>query len=464
MRSLYFLAPVIALSFVAFERDASACGGCFHMPGENVTVITDHRMILSIAKDRSTLYDQIRYQGEPSSFAWVLPIAGIADVGLSADVVFSALDSQTQTRILPPPINCPARPVECNTRSGFADSGTSQDGSAGVQVLKQEVVGPYETVQLAADEPTALTSWLSKNGFVIPADVQPVIDQYIAEEFNFLALKLIPGKGVSDMRPVRVTTTGAGAVLPLRMVAAGTGPVVGISLWVIGEGRYEPQNFQSFVIQENDLLWDWTQNKSNYTDLRAQKTAAGNGRIWEIENSTSTFRQSIEGIVRNGTFPSQPPFPQNEEERAAVDYLAEKDANGNVLKTALEVRDEDLDALFAGASTASMVRITRMRADLAHAALDQDLAMIAASDQGEIPLTRQVVKESNQPLCPVWDGCETVGTAPRDEAAARSTTPGTATGSSCAVARSENPTFLTISLGFAALAIGRTIRRRRALC
>jgi hypothetical protein len=460
MRSLCFLVPALALPVVALEGDASACGGCF-IPGENVTVVSDHRMILSISKDRSTLYDQIRYQGEPSSFAWVLPIAGTADVGLSADIVFSALDAQTQTRVLPPPLNCPPRPEECNQASGFADASSADGGSGGVQVLKQEVVGPYETVQLAADDEAALANWLSANGFVVPADVQPVIDTYVAEQFNFLALKLIPGKGVNDMRPVRVTTTGAGAMLPLRMVAAGTGPVVGISLWIIGEGRYEPQNFQSFVIDTSELLWDWTQNRSNYTELRAQKTAAGNGRIWEIESSTAPFRQSIEAVIRNGTFPTRPPFPQTEEERAAADYLPVEDTQGNITKTASEVREEDLDVLFAGISTSSTARITRLRADLAHAALDQDLALIASSDQAEIPLARQVVKESNQPLCPVWDGCAMVGTAPRDEARARSTPPSS---SSCAVVHSESPTLLTSSFGFAALAIARAIRRRRAMC
>ena len=142
MRSLIFLAPVTALSLFTFERDASACGGCF-IPGENVTVVSDHRMILSIAKDRSTLYDQIRYQGEPSSFAWVLPIAGTVDVGLSADIVFAALDSQTQTRVLPPPVNCPQRPADCPSPPfAGADAGSAGNGGAGrLRGVSRRLVG-----------------------------------------------------------------------------------------------------------------------------------------------------------------------------------------------------------------------------------------------------------------------------------------------------------------------------------
>ena len=463
MRSFFMLFPVVALTALAFEGEASACGGCF-VPSETVTVVNDHRMILSIGKGQSTLWDQIRYEGDPASFAWVLPIAGTVDVGISADIVFSALDQNTQTRVVAPPQNCPPRPSDCDDRSAFASGATADAGSAGpgIQVLKEEVVGPYETKQLAivkpdgTPDPQVLEQWLADNGYAIPEDVKPVIAKYVAEQFNFFVMKLLPGKGVKDMRPVRVTSTGANAVLPLRMVAAGTGPVVGISLWVIGEGRYEPQNFPSFVIDTNELVWDWAQNKSNYTELRAQKTAAGNGRIWEIENSTTPWRASIEQTIRSGSWPRSGAYPQTEEERAAIDYVAD----GN--KTAVEVRDDDLAALFGSASspyTNSTVRITRMRADLTHAALDQDLMMTAGS-QDEVPLVRQIVKEANQPLCPVWDGCESVGTAPRDEAAARTSS----NNSSCNVARAGNPTFIGAALGFVAMAIGRSIRRRRTVC
>ena len=70
-------------------------------------------------------------------------------------------------------------------------------------------------------------------------DIDPIIAAYVNEGFDFLALKLQPGQGVQAMRPVRVTTQGAGLTLPLRMVAAGTGATVGITLWVVADGRYE---------------------------------------------------------------------------------------------------------------------------------------------------------------------------------------------------------------------------------
>lgn len=449
---------------MAFEGDARACGGCF-APPENPTIVTDHRMILSVSKQQSTLYDQIKYSGAPDSFAWVLPISGTVDVGLSADVVFGVLDQMTQTQIIPPPRNCPA-PPDCGARNapsaGFGGSEDSSDaGAGGVTVTKREVVGPYETVQLKATDPTALETWLANNKFAVPADVKPVIDEYVNEKFDFLALKLLPGKDVQDMRPVRVTTQGANVALPLRMVAAGTGSTVGISLWVLGEGRYQPQNFPTFTISNDELVWDWTQNKSNYTDLRAQKTQSGQGKIWEIESSTIVYPQNVEGAIKYGYYGGgnggggEPAPP-------ADDYLPVKDDQGNIVKTADQVREEDITTLFAGIGTATS-RVTRLRADLAHAALATDLVVGAAADQSELPNVRQVTKEANQPLCPVYDGCTQVGTAPRDEAQARSSDSGGTF--SCATAvkdRSGSSTWLGVGAGFLALALVNAARRRRA--
>lgn len=465
---------VTATMFVGLEGDASACGGCFGPPPpptEQPTVVTDHRMILSVSQQQSTLYDQIRYQGSPASFAWVLPIVGEAKVGLSADVVFSALDTMTQTVIQAPPLNCPP-PPQCNSSSsGGRAASDANFGAApeddGVTVLKKEVVGPYETVQLSATNPAGLRNWLSQNGFTIPPDVSPVIDQYVTEHFDFLALKLIPGKDVKDMRPVRVTTNGAAVVLPLRMVAAGTGPVVGVSLWVVGEGRYQPQNFPSFYIPTDELAWDWTQQKSNYVELRAQKTAEGAGRAWETESSTLVDRGTLENAVTYGSFNNGRGAPAGDPEAQAQQaYLPEKNADGSIKKTAQQVRADDLATLTYGIPSVA-TRVTRMRADLSHAALNQDLVMIASADQGVLPTLRRVVKELNEPSCPVYNGCVPIGNAPRSEAIERANGE---TGESFACSTSAHtssptrssgaPTWAGIGIGFLALAIVKASRAR----
>lgn len=452
-------ASTLALASAIAAPDASACGGCFPPPGENQSVVTDHRMILSVSQKQTTLYDQIQYSGEPASFAWVLPISGTVDVGLSADSLFGALGNLTTTVVQQPPDGCPS-PTNCDYEYASAESGkggnlASPTSPPSVDVLKRETVGPYETVQLRSTDAKALENWLTQNGFAIPNDVKPVIAAYVGEGFDFLALKLLPGKGVQTMRPVRITTQGASAKLPLRMVAAGTGAVVGITLWVIGEGRYEPQSFPSFVIKDDDLVWDWGLKASNYKDLRAEKSAALAGRGWEIETSQKLSRLQVESIVRNLARVN----PQ-----VGSDYAPITGSDGAVTKTADTVREEDLETLFAGIPSGHE-RATRMRADLAHSALNTDLALVASADQSDIPQVRTPKGEKGEPLCTVYQGCDSVGQAPRDEAIKRSDTGGNGESFACATAKKSKSVSGTSLVGATSLAalLGLVVVRARRL-
>src|ERR1700679_4353064 len=102
VRMLLGAMGLAVVSMAAMADDARACGGCFHGPSQNGDVITDHRMIFSVSPQQTTLYDEIEYQGNPASFAWVLPIHGQVQVGLSSDIVFSALDTVTAPTIIAP--------------------------------------------------------------------------------------------------------------------------------------------------------------------------------------------------------------------------------------------------------------------------------------------------------------------------------------------------------------------------
>jgi MYXO-CTERM domain-containing protein len=358
-------------------------------------VITDHRMIFRISQQQTTLYDEIEYSGDPASFAWVLPIHGPVTVGLSADIVFASLEAQTAPLIESPFLpSCPSCFCGGPGGSSGSSSGGSSSGSSsgGVTVIGQQQVGPYDTVQLSSTDPMALESWLTANGYSIPTDIQPIIGQYVTEGFDFLALRLAPGQGVQAMRPVRVTSPGAGLSLPLRMVAAGTGATVGIKLWVIADGRYEAENFANFTISPSDLIWDWNTNSSNYTTLRAQDEMTRNNAAWQTEASLDLSPYQIVNSILADT--------------ADMDYLpipgSDAGADGGAGQTADEVRAADLDTLFPGgvAANYSTVRITRMRGDLSRAALANDLVLQASADQSNVSNIYQVTQSVNAPTCP----------------------------------------------------------------
>lgn len=491
MRARWLLGVVAICSLgIVAEREAQACGGCFSPPPpppptpRQPSVVTDHRMVLSIGQQQTTLYDELRYTGDPESFAWVLPITGTAKIGISSDGVFATLDAMTQVTVIPPPVNCPTRPQSCTSNEDYAEAPNASAGSSsggGVTVTAQETVGPYETVQLKADDGQALNDWLKTRGYVIPDDVKPVISAYVAEHFDFLALKLVPGTGVQAMRPVRVSTSGASTVLPLRMVAAGTGAKVGIVLWTVAEGRYEPQNFPFFSIKANELEWDWTKSASNLADLRTDRENTFGGRGWELESSVAFSNADMRNAITNGY--CQPyrggyggyygggygggagapaSYGGTPCSRGQNNYEAEDAGPGAPPRTKEVVAAEDLETLVG--AIPKNVRITRFRASLAHQALDQDLVLSASTDQSLLDAAREVTREKNQPICPVYAGCEQIGTAPRDEALARSGQ-GTSESFGCSVKASEGHRGRNVAFGaaaFAALAllVGKRLRKR----
>lgn len=280
--SLCAVAPLVSL----VPSDALACGGCFHeedQPPEQSSVVLAHRMALSISPDVSVLWDQVQYTGAPAEFAWVLPVKPGARIEVASDAWFEALDAATAVRVRPPSLQCAGTAqmgynYRCQASAGAVGCASSEAAGVNeaidltepeepVNVVHQGSAGPYETVTLHANEPGVLTTWLSDHGYAIGADIQPVIDAYTEDGFDFIALRLAPDQGVQQMKPVRVIQPGAVTTLPLRMVAAGTGPTVSLTLFILAEGRYQPTNFPT-AVRPTDLRWDFSTQSSDYAQRR----------------------------------------------------------------------------------------------------------------------------------------------------------------------------------------------------
>lgn len=470
----FLCAAMAACALVAFPSDADACGGCFHPVAESgVSLVTDHRMVFKLSKTETILWDQVRFSGNPEEFAWVLPVRDGARVELSRDEWIGALDLSTRTTVTGPERfcnggggsggsfsggGCGASDDSLASRSGFADD-SPKDGGAfvgndGVQVLDQKVIGPYQAVTIrATGGGQGIDEWLIANGFAIPEEVRPTVDAYTKEQFDFIALRLRPGQGVNAMRPVRVVTQGADPTLPLRMVAAGVGAKVGLTLWVISEGRYHPQNFPDGIIDEAQLTWDGTLAKSNLADLQSAALASNGGRSWITE---AAIRESTpprpEGLVlRNpelydvyrsacATRPSRivkctedelPPSDGTPDDQEPLDAGADASSNDGGLDGS---SDASADAATDASSDASVpfdagakgctktvsgcdgfddydvamrgigsgdAWITRLRADLPVSALSTDLKLEAAPSQTEVNPQHHTEKFSD----PKFDPC-----------------------------------------------------------
>ena len=277
------LALGLSLCLVAGSaEEASACGGCF-APPETPSIVNSHRMAVKITSAETILWDQIRYDGDPQDFAWVLPMPEVGAVELAEEGFFDALELSTAPQIFNP------NPCFGGVPGAFAaDSagGNDADGTMmeeDVIVYYEGVVGPYETVTIGSEDPNALYDWLVERGYSVPESTLPTIARYVNMDHVFIALRLAPDFGVNQMQPVRVRIPGASLTFPLQMVKVGSGAKLGLTLWIFADSRYHSMNYPSSIIRSEDLVWDSALGRSNYVELFDKAVLDGGGKGWVTE-------------------------------------------------------------------------------------------------------------------------------------------------------------------------------------
>lgn len=261
-----FLASAILVWLGTTTSDASACGGGMFLSSSSTAKAAGHRVVISMSSTQTVLWDQIEFDGNPADFAWVLPVQKGAYLQVATDAFLEALEAGTAARVESPMLRCGSDPgCTCGSYASAPGGGETPR----VTVVHQGTAGPYETVTLSTDAGNgAIANWLTSNGYAIPADIAPILDEYVAKDFDFIALRLKPSASIKKMKPVRVVTPGGSPTFPLRMLAAGAGESVGLVLYVITEGRVEVSGFKNAVIRDSDLVFDFDTNKSNYETLR----------------------------------------------------------------------------------------------------------------------------------------------------------------------------------------------------
>lgn len=257
-------------------------------------------MVISLGLEETVLWDQIVYSGDPEDFVWVLPVPSEeVSVELADSQFFARIDARTAPTIAPlsppPRLFCPSGGVGCGAAASFDDSDAQPDPD-GVTVFNEDVVGPYETVTIGAEDPEALYDWLTGNGYDVPPATLPAIDHYIEQQSVFVVMRLAPGENVQAMEPVRVRYPGYMASFPLKMVVVGAKGLLSLSLWVIAEQRYEARNYGTIAVDTDDLAWDWSTNTSNYAEVFDETVEQGGSRAWVVEyaNLFDTISRPVE--------------------------------------------------------------------------------------------------------------------------------------------------------------------------
>ncbi len=110
---------------------------------------------------------------------------------------------------------------------GAASSLESAGAPGGaVNLLGRQRIGPFDVTRLAANDPTALATWLADKGFPRPDSLDANLAPYIADHWEIVAIQLAPAQAgeslTGDLQPLRLSFTSDKLVYPMRLSRSAT--------------------------------------------------------------------------------------------------------------------------------------------------------------------------------------------------------------------------------------------------
>ncbi|MAD60127.1 MAG: hypothetical protein CMH49_01255 [Myxococcales bacterium] len=279
---------------------ASACGGFFCNATQPVNQAAE-RILFSVQDGQTDMHVQIQYQGPPTGFGWILPVAPGVETTVSSEALFVALD-----RIYGPQFfldyqydeNCD----DPNFRyqddefaandSGFTD--VDSDSEPTVQVISREPVGPYDRAILQADNVEVLRDWLNENEYQIPDSIDEKLTPYIEGGAVFVVIKLLADSDVGDLVPLKLSFPGSSPSIPILPTSVSAEPDMGMIVHVLGAYRAIPSNYQHVII--NEAVIDWQSRGNNYTDVVSQAADEAEGKAFATDYAGEVGEQIAEVI------------------------------------------------------------------------------------------------------------------------------------------------------------------------
>ncbi len=248
----------LVLAFVGPSRlaeQALACGGffCQSIPINQAA----EQIIFRQDGDEITAVVLIQYVGAAEDFSWVVPVPGVPELSTGSDVLFGSLEQATR-----PQFNLEIEGATCETFGGFdlfglpAPLGDSDRGEDdGVTVVAESVVGPFDVQVVTSEDAEALARWLAENSYDLSDRGRELIEPYVEEGMNFVALKLRQDQAVGDIRPLIMKYQSAHPTIPIRLTAVAAEDDMGVLVWLLGQARAVPLNYLHVTVNYTLVNW-----------------------------------------------------------------------------------------------------------------------------------------------------------------------------------------------------------------
>jgi hypothetical protein len=221
---------------------AWACGCGAYIPDRAGASVVDERAMLAWDGKTQDILMAFNVSGSSDKAAWVMPVPSAAKVSLGDTEMFDELRRLTAPRV---EYRDSWWPTFTWLLPGAGPSETTGAPGGAVNVLGRQRIGPFDVTRLAADDPTALDTWLADKGFPRPDGLEANLAPYIADHWEIVAIQLAPAQAgeslTGDLQPLRLSFTSDKLVYPMRLSRSAATPQT-VDLYVLADHRMDPES------------------------------------------------------------------------------------------------------------------------------------------------------------------------------------------------------------------------------
>lgn len=288
------------------------------------------------------------YQGSVKDFAMVVPVPVVlqeSDIRIVQQYVFDKLDAYTAPRMVEYYDHNPcqtyaleklstARPRSAMRSKDMALDDFEEEKETGVTIEAKYTVGEYDILILSAKESGGLKTWLTSNGYKIPANAEEVLQPYIADKMKFFVVKVNLDQqqltGSQTLRPLQIQFNSNRFMLPIRLGMANATSEQDLVIYAFTRsGRVETANYRTTKLPTDREIPTFVKSRGLfgpfYKDLY--------GKAWKNEGRNSVMLEYSWDV--SATQPVKcdpcvtPPITFAELREAGVWWVQPTRSNGN---------------------------------------------------------------------------------------------------------------------------------------
>ena len=263
-QGLKFGVAWVAISAQVAAGPAAAFCGFYVAQADSKLFNKSSKVVLARDGKETAITMASDYEGDAKEFALVVPVPTFIErkqIGVVDMKTIDHIDAYSAPRLVEytdeDPCNPPPQPSPMAVMASAAARPIGLSAIVlpphGVTIEANYDVGEYDVLILSAKESDGLVSWLTENGYKIPAGATSVLGSYIKQNMHFFVAKVNLDRmkliGAGYLRPLQVRYQTAKFMLPLRLGTVNAeGPQDLVVYALTRNGRVEAVNYPNVKV------------------------------------------------------------------------------------------------------------------------------------------------------------------------------------------------------------------------